>query len=349
MEDNVESTFKVKRGNLFRDKPWVVSTFVLGILVILLLAGNAFHLTGGVISSQKAGENAINFLNSYVVPNGGLTVDSVNENSKLGIYVVNVSSNGKVVPVYLSKDGNYIDFGSGIININAYVKSLSSAIAASNSNTQAQEIPKSDKPVVELFVMSYCPYGTQAEKGILPVVNLLGDKIDFKVRFVDYSMHGQKEVDENVVQYCIQKEQPSKFISYLTYFLQTGDEKSSLTSAGINQAQLSSCILSTNTQFNVTKDADAMAALAAQGKGSYPPFNIDKTLNQQYGVQGSPTLVINGVQVTSARDPASFLDVICQAFSDGSVPTECGTQLSTTTPSSGFGSGTGTSSGTQCA
>ena len=29
--------------------------------------------------------------------------------------------------------------------------------------------------------MSYCPYGTQAEKGLLPVVNLLGNKIDSRI------------------------------------------------------------------------------------------------------------------------------------------------------------------------
>jgi hypothetical protein len=67
--------------------------------------------------------------------------------------------------------------------------------------------------------MSYCPFGTQAEKGILPVVNLLKDKIDFKVKFVNYAMHGKKEIDENNLQYCIQKEEPNKYNSYLTCFL----------------------------------------------------------------------------------------------------------------------------------
>ena len=37
--------------------------------------------------------------------------------------------------------------------------------------------PKKEKPEVELFVMSHCPFGTQIEKGMLPVARLLGDKI----------------------------------------------------------------------------------------------------------------------------------------------------------------------------
>jgi len=49
--------------------------------------------------------------------------------------------------------------------------------------------------------MSYCPYGTQIEKGILPVINALGNKIKFSLKFVDYAMHGKKEIDENSRQY----------------------------------------------------------------------------------------------------------------------------------------------------
>ena len=55
--------------------------------------------------------------------------------------------------------------------------------------------------------------------------------------------------------------------------------------------------------------------------------------------------------VNSARDPASYLDTICQAFSDGSVPEECGEQLSTTAYSAGFGYNAGTTtsgSAAQC-
>ena len=44
--------------------------------------------------------------------------------------------------------------------------------------TPSQEITKTDKPNVELFVMSFCPYGVQAETAMKPVVDLLGDSAD---------------------------------------------------------------------------------------------------------------------------------------------------------------------------
>jgi hypothetical protein len=111
-----------------------------------------------------------------------------------------------------------------------------------------------------------------------------------------------------------------------------------LTSSGINQAQLNTCIASATTQFNITKTADATIAA-----GSYPPFNIDKTLNQQYGVQGSPTLIINGVEASSGRDSQSYLNTICSAFN--TKPSECSQTLSSTTPDPGFGSTTSSTTG----
>lgn len=55
--------------------------------------------------------------------------------------------------------------------------------------------------------MSYCPYGLQAEKMFLPVYDLLKNKAEMGIYFVNYIMHDKKEIDENLREYCIQKEQ----------------------------------------------------------------------------------------------------------------------------------------------
>ena len=59
---------------------------------------------------------------------------------------------------------------------------------------------------------------------------------------------------------------------------------------------------------------------------------------EKYGVQGSPTLVINGEVVQTGRDSASLLQTICSAFNE--QPEACQTELSATSPSPGFGTGT---------
>lgn len=196
-------------------------------------------------------------------------------------------------------------------------------------------IIKAAKPKVELFVMSHCPYGTQIEKGIVPAVRQLGNKIDFELKFVYYAMHGEVEVKEQLNQYCIQKEQNSKLLDYLDCFLVSGDGQSCLSQVKIDQKKLASCTQAADNQYNVSKNlADQSSWLS----GRYPLFAIHQADNEKYGVAGSPTLIINGGEVSAARDGASLLAAICASFED--QPKECQANLSAQTPSPGFGTGT---------
>ena len=114
--------------------------------------------------------------------------------------------------------------------------------AEQNQAATIADIPKAERASVELFVMSHCPYGTQMEKGILPAIEALGDKVDFGLKFCDYAMHGQKEIDEQLNQHCIQKNQPDKLASYLNCFLEKGEGDKCLGDTGINISKLNSNI-----------------------------------------------------------------------------------------------------------
>ncbi len=187
-------------------------------------------------------------------------------------------------------------------------------------------------PQVELFIMSHCPYGLQAQKGILPVAKLLGSDINFSIKWVDYAMHGKTEIDDNLIQYCIQKDQDSLYIPYLECFLEEGKTTECFASAGIDTAKLNLCIQTTDVMYKITEMYNDRSTWSG---GTYPQFPIDSELNSKYGVQGSPTLVINGAQVQSNRSPQAFLDTICKYYE--TKPEACSTQLSTTNPSAGFG------------
>lgn len=199
---------------------------------------------------------------------------------------------------------------------------------------------KTNKPNVELFVMSQCPYGTQIEKGIIPVIEKLGNKIDFEVKFVDYAMHGETELKEQLNQYCIQKEQNDKYIGYLKCFLKDGKSEDCLKQTNINQSKLSGCVAQTDNKFKIMANFKSKTGY----KGQFPGFDIYKTENEKYGVAGSPTLVINGGEVDSGRDSNSLLKTICSAFNN--APSECGSNLSSDTPAPGFGEGTQAGSAT---
>ena len=119
--------------------------------------------------------------------------------------------------------------------LNCSAKTSGTLSGNAGGGTETPAVVKSDKPKVELFVMSYCPYGLQMEKAFLPVMDLLKDKADLSVKFVSYAMHEKKEIDENTRQYCIEKEQTSKFTAYLKCFTGKDDYKACLQSTGVNE------------------------------------------------------------------------------------------------------------------
>lgn len=244
------------------------------------------------------------------------------------IYKVSLTVNGSDFTSYITKDGKLL-FPSGIALTPAQE---TKGTETDNQPQVSKELPKSDKPVVELFVMSHCPYGTQMEKGMLPVVDALGDKIDFTIKFVDYAMHGEKEVKEELNQYCIQKEMGKQtYISYLKCFLDKGDSEGCLKTTKINTNTLSACTKKVDNEFKIMANFNDKSTW----KGSFPPFNTSKADNVKYGVQGSPTLIINGVESQSSRDSASLLATVCKAFNN--APAECNSKLDASSPAPGFG------------
>ncbi|MEA3254255.1 MAG: FKBP-type peptidyl-prolyl cis-trans isomerase [Candidatus Altiarchaeota archaeon] len=194
-------------------------------------------------------------------------------------------------------------------------------------------MPKLDKPEVDLFVMSHCPYGTQIEKGMLPVAELLGDKIDLTVRFCTYAMHGKLELDEETIQYCLQRDEGGKYLDYLACFLKDGESGVCLKEAGVDLVGLSACVKETDEAFGITEGFEDESTWLS---GRFPVFAVDEALNEKYGIQGSPGLVINGaVAERAGRDSASLLEAVCLGFKD--KPAECSEVLSSAVPAPGFG------------
>lgn len=338
-----ENISKKKKSSAerIRENPWVVFTIVLGVFVIVLLVTGGNASCGKVVSEEQAGEDLVGFLNQQT--EGG--VEYLSSEDLGSIYEITVTYQDQEIPVYITKDGKY--YLQGVVDLEEAQEEMGNA---ENAQTQEPaEVPKSDVPEVELFVMSHCPYGTQAVKGMLPVLDLLGDKIDFELRFVYYAMHPSAgEVEEQLNQYCIQKEQEDKLYEYLECFLTEGDGEGCLTEVGINKAKLKTCTDAADKEFDITVNLEDESSWLS---GYYPLFNIDKELNEEYGVRGSPSLVINGEQISSGRSPSAYLSTICNAFTEGNVPEECNEELSTETMSPGFGWTTqsGGSASAQCA
>jgi len=176
--------------------------------------------------------------------------------------------------------------------------------------------PKVDKPVADLYIMSYCPYGLQAQKGYLEVMSKLSKVADINIKWVPYIMHGQKETDENVIQYCIQKEQKDTYTKYLNCFLAAEwKEVQCRKEAGVDEKKLTSCIETTKKEFSID---EKMKDTSKQ----YPDFDIDKEEALAAGVQWSPTFVVNGIKIDKiGRNAKAYADAICSTFKE--KPVEC--------------------------
>lgn len=288
----------------------------------------------GTLTAKEAGERTLKYINEEILGEG-ITASLTAITEENGLYKLQLKISEQEFTSYVSKNGKLF-FPEAI--------DLSVTSEIPEEQEVPQEIPKQDRPDVKLFVMTYCPYGLQAQKMFLPVYDLLKEKADMGVYFVNYAMHEKVEVDENVRQYCIQKEEKEKYDDYLNCFVREGDFQGCLLQAGIDQSRISSCIARADGEFNITKNYNDRASWLS---GQFPKFDIHADLNEQYGVRGSPTIVINDQVVSvNPRSPEQFKNTICQAFNVS--PQECSRALSQEVPSPGLGAGSGSSSGGSC-
>jgi hypothetical protein len=320
--DKIEEFAKKKKLN-----SWKVTSFVLGILLIVSLWNSG--IPGLAVGSGDVEEKALDFVNNVLLQ-GQATAISEGITQESGVYKVNLNVMGQESPVYVSKDGTLLFLQA------VPLEDLPEISDSGNDNGGVVQaaVPKTDKPVVELFIMSHCPYGTQSEKGMLPVAYLFGDKIDFQLKFVYYAMHPDSgEVEEQLNQYCIMEEQEDKFLDYLQCFLEDADGERCLSEIEIDITMLETCTATADEEFSITanlEDTDSWLS------GNYPMFDIHKADNEKYSIGGSPSLVVNGVEVERApRDSVGLRDIICDAFNV--APEECNTELDSTSPGPGFG------------
>jgi protein-disulfide isomerase len=254
-----------------------------------------------------------------------------------GMYNVTLSYQENEIPVYVTKDGNYV-FLAAPVNLEEEIPTSEQT----EQTEQPTEVVKTDRPEAHAFIMSYCPYGLQFLKAYVPVIELLGDKADLEVNFVHYIMHGEKEATENTRMYCIQNMQSDKFTDYLRCFVESTDAATCIASVGIDENSLNACMENTDQQFEITKTLE-------ESESTYPAYAVDGVLAQQYGVGGSPTFVLNGVTVSVNRAAEAIKQAICSAFN--TPPAECDTVLSTEAEAAGagpIGSGGGSGSTATC-
>lgn len=174
------------------------------------------------------------------------------------------------------------------------------------------ETKNNDRVKVELFVMPHCPYGIQAEEALIPVIEGLGDKIDFSLHFIAdevgkkrkqlskqviesgsqtcegkvlngigrfRSLHGDAEVREGIQQAVIMKLYPDRYFSYIL-----------CRNKNITSGNWKHCA------DIVRIDPDYLASVLF-GPQADSIFSKNIRRANTLGINASPTLLINGEEV----------------------------------------------------
>lgn len=272
------------------------------------------------LSVDSVANKAIEYINTNHLSSG--TASLISARAIGDLVQMKISIEVSQFDSYITKDGQFL-FPQAFDMTAKQTSSNSSAILQYPSFSGV----KTSSPVLEAYVVSRCPFGLQMQRAMADAVERVPEIANYlKVRYIGsilenklLSMHGDVEAQENLRQICIREEQPTKYWPYVSCQMKSsGTESACEQSTGIDSAKLSACVL----------DPQRGIAYAKQ----------DISLDKQYNILGSPTLVINGVQILEGninnRSSNGISSMVCSAFII--QPSFCSQTLNTATAGMSF-------------
>lgn len=182
---------------------------------------------------------------------------------------------------------------------------------------QAQrQLGVGDTPQIDFFVMSYCPYGNQAEEAIKPAYDALKNEATFNPRYVisktespqeshcrgNYcSLHGVVELNQDVRELCVLEEYGiDKWFDFALNMNTACDHKNADT-----------CWTSVAQTLGLD---DKRIATCENDKG-LDLLEEQTQLNELLSVSGSPTVFVNGELYEGSRSAAGYQRALCATMS----------------------------------
>lgn len=307
---------------------WKLLTFVFaGLFVAALLnsISGLVSITGfSVGADYSAAEKAVDFINEYLLQ-GQAEATLLDVQEKNGLINAQIEIQGRVFDTYITSDGQL--FFPQAIDLS----SPPAPLAEQAGGTETGQIPKREVPDVKLFVMSFCPFGMQAENAMIPVVELLGEKIVVEPHFVMRVMpdgtfralHGEAEAHENIRQLCIWKH----------YGQETWWKYVGFVNQNCGLSNIGECWKQAAEAVNI--DIEKVESCFEQE--GVELATSEQSLMESYQVRGSPTLIINDVVYNGPRTSEAYKKAICDAFEN--PPEECGQDLSSESTAGTVGGG----------
>jgi predicted DsbA family dithiol-disulfide isomerase len=174
----------------------------------------------------------------------------------------------------------------------------------SSINVTNQTLPtKHANVTLELFVMSKCPYGVQAESTVQKIIDKFGGDVNLSLHFIASqnadgtfsSLHGSTEVQEDLRQVCVMKYYPDSIVGYIGCVANGYPNIESV---------WESCAGNNSIDVNKIKTCSN----SSEGLGLLSN-NIKRT--DELKVQSSPTIYLNGKKFGGAASESSLTRGIC--------------------------------------
>ena len=277
------------------------------------------------MSDKQVAKNVIDYINNNQLSSTPATLVSISEAS--GLVKVKIKIGTNEFDSYATKDGKLLfpqsfDMGTK--------KGAAPAAATADTTAPAKtaaSVAKTDKPMLEAFVVARCPYGLQMQRAMADAVQNMPALAQYmKVRYIGSvsgdtisSMHGEAEGAENLRQICIREEQPAKYWNYVACQMKgSGQEVACEKSTGVDSAKLSACVSTPSKGIAYAK--------------------ADFALDTKYDVSGSPTLILNGASIDESsfggRSSDGVKSMVCAGFNKQA--SFCSTKLNTAAAAASF-------------
>lgn len=344
-DGNNSKTKSQKSGGVNKFNKWVIVSLILFLALVSSIFGEGFGIKNILkgSSSDKVAEATLEFINQKFFSDGASAslVESLKAN---GLYKIKFKVDEQEFESYVSSDGKIL-FPQGI--------PIEEAAEGNEENEETGEkqeeekitcddIEKVDKPSMEAFVVSECPYGLQMQRVLNEIVkNIPSMASQIEVRYIGTiedgkvtSMHGEKEAQENLRQICIREEQADKYWNYIGCYIS-------------NDCQDEECI---NTNRDKCLDESQIdrtgldVCMSDNSKGmEYAKEDFSRV--EKYKANGSPAIIMNGGQSVDEEAFANGMELemrsaeliknlLCCSFQE--KPENCAKELNKVSAASSF-------------
>jgi len=325
---------KQNRNTLFAGIAIIAFVILLGVVYFNSNSG----LSGLMFwraSDKKVAQKAVDYINNNGLASSTVSLVSVSRDS--GLIKIKIKIGTTEYDSYITKDGKYLF--PQIIDISGKEKETEKTGTEGTTTTAAtcDALAKTDSPMLQVYVVSQCPYGLQMQRAMADAVANAPELANYiKVRYIGAvsgntitSMHGEVEAAENLRQICIREEQANKYWNYVSCQIKKGDSKGCEASTGIDSSKLSACISDTSKGVAYAKK--------------------DFDLADSYSVSGSPSLILGNSTIDESgfggRSSDAVKQIVCCA--SNSKPGFCSKTLNTASAATSYSenyAGTGSAS-----